>query len=72
MSPGFRAVTPVAIWVLFAVGLAALAVAFVRIIVGFLGLARPPELAMMTAYFRVGIAALFLSVASVWIRKKLE
>lgn len=71
MSPAFKGIVNVSVWVLFLVGLAALAVAFVRIIGGGIG-GKAPELATMTAYFGYGMAGIFLSVVSIAITRKKE
>lgn len=71
MSSAFKTLASISIWVLFFVGLLALISAFGRIIGAAVG-AEPPGLAMMTAYFGIGIAGLFLSVVAIAIRKKLE
>jgi hypothetical protein len=60
-----------AILLLFIIGLAAMVMAFVRII-GSAGGGEVPELATMTAYFGYGMGGLFLSAVLMVLRKKLE
>ncbi len=70
MSRAYRTITTIGIWVLFLVGLAALAMAFVRILLAAAGATRPPETELMTAYFGIGIAAVFLSVVAIRLSTK--
>lgn len=70
MCTALKALASITAWILFVVGLLALVMTLVRIM-GAAG-GRPVETSLMTAYFGVGIAGLFLSVVSSYLRIKMQ
>ena len=67
----FKALASITAWILFVFGILVLVAGFGRIIGASTG-AASPEVDLMTAYFSIGLASLFLSVMVMRIRKKLE
>ncbi len=63
MQNTFRTLASIAAWVLFLFGLAALAMGMVRV------LFTAPALALVSAYFTLGVVSLFLSVVVMRLRK---